>query len=54
MTIFANKICEIDFLPRAKKLEVIVKCGINAPSGMNRQPWVVRVVEDWLYSSSMR
>ena len=27
-------------------LEVITKCGINAPSGMNRQPWVVRVVED--------
>lgn len=29
-----------------EKLETIVKCGINAPSGMNRQPWVVRVVED--------
>ena len=29
-----------------EKLEVIVKCGINAPSGMNRQPWVVRVVEN--------
>ena len=29
-----------------EKLEVIVKCGINAPNGMNRQPWVVRVVED--------
>ena len=29
-----------------EKLEAIVKCGINAPSGMNRQPWVVRVVED--------
>ena len=29
-----------------EKLKVIVKCGINAPSGMNRQPWVVRVVED--------
>ena len=29
-----------------EKLEVIVKCGINAPSGMNRQPWIVRVVED--------
>ena len=28
-----------------EKLEAIVKCGINAPSGMNRQPWVVRVVE---------
>ena len=29
-----------------EKLEVILKCGINAPSGMNRQPWIVRVVED--------
>ena len=28
------------------KLEVIVRAGINAPSGMNRQPWIVRVVED--------
>ena len=27
-------------------LEAVVRCGINAPSGMNRQPWVVRVVED--------
>ena len=36
------------------KLEVVARAGINAPSGMNRQPWVVRVVEDWLYSSSMR
>ncbi len=29
-----------------EKLEVIVRCGINAPSGMNRQPWLIRVVED--------
>ena len=28
------------------KLETIVRCGINAPSGMNGQPWVVRVVEN--------
>ncbi len=28
------------------KLEVVVRAGINAPSGMNRQPWIVRVVED--------
>ena len=28
------------------KLALIARCGINAPSGMNRQPWVVRVVED--------
>ena len=27
-------------------LEVVVRAGINAPSGMNRQPWIVRVVED--------
>ena len=29
-----------------EKLEAIALAGINAPSGMNRQPWVVRVVED--------
>ncbi len=29
-----------------EKLEAIARCGINAPSGMNRQPWIVRVVED--------
>ena len=29
-----------------EKLEVIVRCGINAPSGMNHQPWLIRVVED--------
>ena len=29
-----------------EKLEMVVRCGINAPSGMNQQPWVVRVVED--------
>jgi len=28
-----------------EKLELIVRCGINAPSGMNAQPWLVRVVE---------
>ena len=28
------------------KLEQIAICGINAPSGMNAQPWIVRVVED--------
>ncbi len=26
------------------KLKKVVECGINAPSGMNRQPWLVRVV----------
>ncbi len=37
------------YLDRAvehEKLEAIVRCGINAPSGVNRQPWVIRVVED--------
>lgn len=29
-----------------EKLEQIVECGINAPSGMNKQPWQVRVVDD--------
>ena len=29
-----------------EKLMTVVKCGINAPSGMNRQPWIIRVVED--------
>jgi len=29
-----------------EKLQLIATCGINAPSGMNRQPWIVRVVED--------
>ena len=30
-----------------EKLELIAKCGINAPSGMNSQKWAVRVVEDY-------
>ena len=29
-----------------EKLELIARAGINAPSGVNRQPWIVRVVED--------
>ena len=28
------------------KLEIVVRAGINAPSAVNRQPWIVRVVED--------
>ena len=28
------------------KLALLARMGINAPSGMNRQPWLVRVVED--------
>lgn len=32
------------------KLELIAQCGINAPNGMNRQPWEVRIVEseEWI------
>jgi nitroreductase len=29
-----------------EKLETLVQCGINAPSGMNKQPWQVRVVDN--------
>ena len=29
-----------------EKLAVLVNCGINAPNGMNRQPWALTVVED--------
>lgn len=32
-----------------EKLEQIVRCGINAPSGMNKQPWAVRVVDNAAY-----
>ena len=28
------------------KMDVILKCAINAPSGMNEQPWEVRVVDN--------
>ena len=28
------------------KLAAVVWAGINAPSGMNRQPWIIRVVEN--------
>ncbi|MBQ6195626.1 MAG: nitroreductase family protein [Prevotella sp.] len=29
-----------------EKLMTLARCAINAPSGMNAQPWLVRVVED--------
>lgn len=29
-----------------EKLELIAQCGINAPNGLNRQPWEVRVVDN--------
>ena len=28
-----------------EKLQTLATCGINAPSGMNKQPWLLRVVE---------
>lgn len=33
-----------------EKLVTIAECGINAPNGMNQQPWAVRVVEneEWI------
>lgn len=32
------------------KLEIIAQCGVNAPNGMNQQPWAVRIVEsqEWI------
>lgn len=32
------------------KLELIARCGVNAPNGMNAQPWQVRIVEsqEWI------
>ena len=29
-----------------EKLEMLIRCGINAPNGMNAQSWQVRVVEE--------
>lgn len=31
-------------------LEIIARCGVNAPNGMNSQPWAVRIVEskEWI------
>jgi nitroreductase len=28
-----------------KLLQLIAECGVNAPSGMNKQPWEVRIVD---------
>ena len=27
-------------------LDLIMKCGINAPNGQNRQSWEVRIIDD--------
>ena len=29
-----------------EKMQTIVECGINAPNGMNKQSWEVRVVDN--------
>lgn len=29
-----------------EKLELIAHCGINAPNGLNRQPWELRIVDN--------
>lgn len=37
-----------DYLPQPvgrDTMEVIARCGINAPNGMNRQPWEIRIVD---------
>lgn len=34
-------------------MQRIVECGINAPSGMNSQPWVVRVVDSEEYIDAL-
>lgn len=36
-----------------EKLELIAKCGINAPSGLNKQPWEVRIVDQAGYIDSL-
>ncbi len=27
-------------------MQILLDCGINAPNGMNKQPWAVRVIDD--------
>ena len=36
-----------------EKLQQVVLCGINAPSGVNAQPWAIRVVEDPSFISGL-
>jgi nitroreductase len=36
-----------------EKLQQIVACGIQAPNGMNRQPWEVRVMDSRAYIDSL-
>ncbi len=32
-----------------EKLDLVATCGINAPSGMNKQPWEIRIVDSKAY-----
>ena len=32
-----------------EKLEIVANCGINAPSALNGQPWMIRIVDDAEY-----
>jgi nitroreductase len=34
-------------------LQLIAECGINAPSGMNKQPWELRIVDSAAYIDSL-
>ncbi len=36
-----------------EKLEQIAKCGINAPNGLNKQPWQIRIVDSKEYIDSL-
>lgn len=36
-----------------EKLQQIATCGINAPSGMNQQPWEISIVEDPKFISEL-
>lgn len=35
-------------------LEEVMKCGINAPSGQNKQSWEVRIVDDPAFQNEIR
>lgn len=38
---------------KPEELNVMLECAINAPSAMNRQPWVVRVIQNQTLLDSM-
>ena len=44
-----NEVCKFARYTKAverEKMQTIVECGINAPNGMNKQSWEVRVVDN--------